>query len=935
MANVAGTEVDLMPTDGMREEAQRYRNWKAEGNAGGTDVAATRAGQILSGDELSPEIVITMAAWFARHEVDKKGQGFNPGENGYPSPGRVAWAAWGGDAGQSWARSKADRIKALQDRSAVELERPYPNEHAARLKDPGQYDSLRRVNDEGGPGIDFIYGIKAGKSEIQAIRFRSSRYTAAEARKWLADHGFDPLQFEEATGDGKAGRGKRELTPDMNARQVLMYEALEDIVETVGAFQKDIGADGAHYVDAASNPFASEGMVCANCAFYQGPRACELVAGEIDPAGICKLWVIPERLLTMNQPEAPIPAVGSGERDAGELNLRRFQSVEFDRAEGTSDGRTFEFPFSSEYPVARYFGNEILSHDPMAADLSRLNDSAPLLFNHNPDKVIGVVERAYIDGSRRRGYARVRFSRNAFAQEILSDVKDGILRNVSFGYSIDKMEERGSGDFVATAWTPYELSVVAIPADAGVGFGRSHAEDDAASAAPTPDPIPSMENTTPDLAVVRAEAAEAERSRIAGITALTDKHNMADLGRQLIEGGRSLDEARAVVLERLGAKPVETVAPVEMASDERAAYSITAGIRAMLTNDWSSREAGLVREMSKEVEKSGVTKTTERSFFVPFSALAQRATYVTSGASTGGNLVATDLMANEFIEFLRNQAVMLQLGVRTMPGLQGNVAIPRRSGVASTYYLSTQTTAITQSESTFDQVTMTPKNLAALSKYSRQTLLQATPGIEELVRRDLTDGINLAIDLGILNGSGSSGQPTGIMQTSGIGSVAMGTNGGAITLEKVVDLEAAVMQVNGAVNPGSVAYLTNYKVLAALKKLRAGGSTTGDGPFLFNTDAARLGRGPTPGALNGYPLAATNQVPSNLTKGTSSGVCSALVMGDFSQAIVGFWGNGLEITIGEDQDDFSKALTSVRGIVSYDVAVRDPKSFAAILDITT
>ncbi len=796
----------------MREEAQRYRDWKADGRAGGTDVAATRAGQILSGDALSADTVIAMAAWFARHEVDKQGQGFSPGEDGYPSPGRVAWAAWGGDPGQSWSGNKADRIKAMEDRT-MQLERPYPNEHAARMHDPGQYDSLRRVNDEAGPGIDFIYGIKDGASEVQAIRFRVTQFTADQARKWLADHDFKPIEFEEATG-------KKSLEGEYQRSEVTAFNEVQD--------------------------------------------------------------------------------------------------------------RTYEFPFSSEHPVARYFGNEILSHDPQAADLSRLNDGAPLLFNHNPDKVIGVVESARIDGGKRRGYARVRFSRNAFAQEILGDVKDGVLRNVSFGYAINKMEER-SGDFVATAWSPFEISVVSVPADPGVGIGRSLA----ATAAPTPDPAPTMDNNTPDLAMVRAEAAEAERSRIAGITALTEKHGMADLGRQLVESGRSIDEARAIVLDKLGAKPIETVSPVDMPMQERADYSITAGIRAMLTGDWSSREAGLVREVSKQVEKSGLVKTTERSFFVPFGVLAQRSTYVTSGATTGGNLVATDLMADQFIEFLRNQAVMLNLGVRTMPGLVGNVAIPRRSAVASTYYLSTQTTAITQSESTFDQVTMTPKNLAALSKYSRQTLLQGTPGIEELVRRDLTDGITLAIDLGILNGSGSSGQPTGIMQTSGIGSVAMGTNGGAITLEKVVDLEAAVMNVNGAVNPDSVAYVTNYKVLTALKKLRAGGSTTGDGPFLFNVDGAAIGRYQTPAALNGYPLAATNQVPSTLTKGTSSGVCSALVMGDFSQAMVGFWGNGLEITVGEDSDDFSKALTSVRGIVSYDVAVRDPKSFAAILDITT
>ena len=625
-------------------------------------------------------------------------------------------------------------------------------------------------------------------------------------------------------------------------------------------------------------------------------------------------------------------------RDLEGQLLKRAEVADFTVSE---DERTIEFPFSSEYPVARYFGNEILAHTREAVDLARLNDGAPLLFNHDPGKVVGVVERAWIDGKKKRGYVAVKFSRNAFAQEVLADVRDGVLRNVSVGYQIADMEQRGE-DFVATRWSPYEVSVVSIPADPTVGVGRAlDAQPAAPAASPTPQPEPEVPmDNTPDISAVRAEAAaeaaKAERARIAGITALTEKHGMADLGRQLIEGGRSLDEARAAVLDKLAIKPVETVAPVEMAAEERASYSLTAGIRAMLTGDWSSREAGLVRELSKEVEKSGVAKTTERSFFVPFSALGgQRATYVTSGASTGGNLVATDLLADEFIEFLRNNAVMLQLGVRTMPGLVGNVAIPRRSGVASTYYLSTQTTAITQSESTFDQVTMSPKNLAALSKYSRQTLLQGTPGIEELVRRDLTDGINLAIDLGILNGSGSSGQPTGIMQTSGIGSVAMGTNGGAVTLEKVVDLEAAVMNVNGAVNPGTVNYLTNYKVLAALKKLRAGGSTTGDGPFLFNTNPAGIGRGPTPGTLNGYPLAATNQVPSNLTKGSSSGVCSALLMGDFSQAMVGFWGNGLEITVGEDQDDFSKALTSVRGIVSYDVAVRDPKSFAAILDITT
>ena len=118
MAIVNGVEMDLTPTEGMRTEAQRYRDWKDEGQAGGTDVAARRASQILSGDELSPDTVVTMSAWFARHEVDKQGEGFSPGEDGYPSPGRVAWAAWGGDPGKSWSDRHAGHIKDDEDRSS-------------------------------------------------------------------------------------------------------------------------------------------------------------------------------------------------------------------------------------------------------------------------------------------------------------------------------------------------------------------------------------------------------------------------------------------------------------------------------------------------------------------------------------------------------------------------------------------------------------------------------------------------------------------------------------------------------------------------------------------------------------------------------------------------------------------------------------------------
>ena len=271
----------------------------------------------------------------------------------------------------------------VQKRSAPEVEpveegRPYPNEHAARLTDPDQYDSIRRVNDEFGAGIDAIYGLMEETVELQAIRFDAELFTADEAREWLDQHDYTPIEFEEATG--------RAMTEEL---------------------QRDL---------------------------------------------------------------------------AGQL-LKRAELADFTVNE---EERTLEFPFSSEFPVTRYFGMEVLDHNARAVNLDRLNDSAPLLFNHDPDKVIGVVERAWIDGEKRRGYATVKFSRNAFAQEVLADVKDGVLRNVSFGYQINEMEQRGD-NFVATSWEPYEVSVVSIPADPTVGVGRALDAQPAASAA-SPNP---------------------------------------------------------------------------------------------------------------------------------------------------------------------------------------------------------------------------------------------------------------------------------------------------------------------------------------------------------------------------------------------------------------------------------------------------------------
>jgi len=110
MAEYKGVEIDTKPTEAMAEEAQRGLDWRAEHGRGGTEVGVARARQLVNRQELSADTVKRMASYFARHEVDKQGEGFTPDEDGFPSAGVIAWALWGGDAGQSFANARKKRM---------------------------------------------------------------------------------------------------------------------------------------------------------------------------------------------------------------------------------------------------------------------------------------------------------------------------------------------------------------------------------------------------------------------------------------------------------------------------------------------------------------------------------------------------------------------------------------------------------------------------------------------------------------------------------------------------------------------------------------------------------------------------------------------------------------------------------------------------------
>ena len=661
------------------------------------------------------------------------------------------------------------------------------------------------------------------------------------------------------------------------------------------------------------------------------------------------------------------------QRDLETTIQRRSNTVDF---EIDQEKRTLTFPYGSEEPVNRgYLGYEILDFTEESVDQSRLEASAPLLFNHDSNDVLGVVEKSWVE--KKRGYVTVRLGKHARGQEVLDLINDGILRNVSVGYSITKTEkeERKDDDdkeyYRVRGFQPAEISIVTVPADyKGAGVGRSKEdtktpekvvnevtmEEECKSAtleeqrtnAVAVHSVPQsksqiknpMSNSTPETDVVREVekarnlATTNERSRIREITSFCNKMQLGDdtLNTLLDNPDSTINDARAIYCDRanLKAETVESVQTPDIPEKELDQASIVAGTRAILTNDWSSREAGLIREISQEVESKGGKRTTANSFMLPYSAFAEkRATYVTSTNNVGGFLVPQDYRPADFIESLKNKSVALQAGVQTLNDLQGDVVIPKRAASGSTYWLSTETTAITSGNSTFSQLTLAPANVASLEKYSRQQVLQGLPAIEELIRTDMQNNLMLAMDSAILSGSGSSGQPTGILNTSGVNSVAMGTNGGAITIDALINLEGSVVIDNGIVNPATTGYLTNGKVVNDLKKLKDSSNQ-----YLYNVGAVVAGRGATPASINGYSITDSMQLPSNLTKGSSSSNCSAVIFGDFSQCLVGLWG-GIEIVVGEDADDFSKGLSSIRGIMTMDVGVRNAVSFGVIKDVTT
>lgn len=623
--------------------------------------------------------------------------------------------------------------------------------------------------------------------------------------------------------------------------------------------------------------------------------------------------------------------------------------------------RTVELAFSSEAEVERWFGMEVLSHDPGAMRTERLENGAAVLLNHDWGDQVGVVESINI-GTDRRGRAVVRFGKGARASEIFQDVLDGIRRHVSVGYKVHRVEveERaGMADLVTvTDWEPFEISLVSVPADPTVGVGRSMEEtpeDNGSRSDNTDDNLGNPNDKEPaDMEKILRDAqgnlvralvdedgnitkvletlekagegeraaqrtgSETERNRVRSIMDMAEEYGAEDLARDAVKGNTSVADFQRQLLDHLNAernKPLsdETGADIGMSDNEVRQFSFIRALRALANpTDRKAQEAAAFEYEASRAAAERAGKEPE-GILVPADVLRRALNTSTSGSAagdTGGYSVSTDLMSQSFVEMLRNRAVLMQLGT-TMGGLVGNIAIPRQSAGATGYWIGEDEDA-TEDGLELDQIGMTPKTVGALSEVTRKLLMQSSLDVEALIRRDLANALALTIDAAGFYGTGSANQPRGIANTSGINAVdfAGATSGGTgvlPTYAEVVAMESAIAADNADVN--SMAYVMNSGMRGHFKTTQKFSGT--DGSPIWE-----------PGnTVNGYGTQVTNQIQAG-----------DMFFGNFADLLIGMWG-GLDLTV-DPYTHSAKGRMRVVAMQDVDFVLRRVESFCLGRDAT-
>lgn len=564
------------------------------------------------------------------------------------------------------------------------------------------------------------------------------------------------------------------------------------------------------------------------------------------------------------------------------------------------EARTAWIAVSSEEPYARPFGIEVLEHSEQAIDLAFLSSGrAPFLLDHDPSQTIGVIESVELDSNARRLRARVRFGKSALADEIFQDYVDGIRSNISVGYSIDKMELSQKGvngaanTYTATRWRPVEASSVAIPADTSVGLGRSAETSHITVTSNEEIPMPEVIN----VAEVEANARQSAQRNAAQISELGARHNLRDLAQKALEKGASIEDFRGEVLEIIGSKKALENQDIGLTKKETQRFSLMRVINAMANpTDRRAQEAAKFEFECSRAAAEAFGRTPE-GIMLPVEVLRTWSRALNSADDS--NLFGEDFRGGSFIDVLRNSSSVMSAGATMLNGLSGDVKIPKKLTAAAAGWIATEGGNSAETEMTVGNVALVPRQLGAHTLMTRQMLQQSSLDVENLVRDDLAQALALAIDLAALEGSGASGQPTGLLLTGSLTKVAAfaGVNP---TYAELVSLETAVDVANAL--GGNPAYILRPNMKGVLKTTE---KASGTAQFVYEPG----------GTLNGYRAIVSNQ-----------GTDGNIYFGNFADMLIGFW-SGLDILVNPYTTSKSGTI-EVSAFQTCDVAVRHIQSFA-------
>ena len=285
---------------------------------------------------------------------------------------------------------------------------------------------------------------------------------------------------------------------------------------------------------------------------------------------------------------------------------------------------------------------------------------------------------------------------------------------------------------------------------------------------------------------------------------------------------------------------------------------------------------------------------------------------ITAGTTTtGGYTIQTDL--GGLIPFLDPNLAVRQMGATYLTGLTGNVAFPRNDAAATAVWASSENVASTETTPTFDQVTLSPKRITAFTDVSKQNLVQTSIAMENFVRERLNFAVMKLLDYGALQGDGLSGAVTGLFSVSGTNDITIGTDGGALDWSLIVQFETETATDNALMD--SLGYLTTPGVAGALKTLKR--DVAGNGFIWEGSNTAST--------VNGYRAMRTTQMPSTLTKGSSSGTLHGMIFGNWAELLIGQWG-GIDLLV----NPYTKGKEAlIEFIINawFDVDVRHAASF--------